>query len=186
MHPPATHFSFIINDLLQVVEDHARRHPRLAPIFQTLWTWIATRAHRFSVLAERWHAGTLPRRRPSRPRKPGTPRPRIRLPRGRFWLGRCIILANPSGTRLQAFLERDDVQALLRDAPQAGRLFRPLWNALMVDPMPQAIALPPRPPRPRTPPKPRPRLNRDGLLPSDPPLPDYVRAAVRYWKSKFA
>ena len=49
--------------------------------------------------------------------------------------------------QVEHFLAEPELAALLRDAPQAGRLLRPLCRMLAI-PVPAPLRLPARPPRP--------------------------------------
>ena len=111
-------------------------------------------AHRFDALALRWHAGTLPKRRvgPPRPPHPQTPRPhtapRAHLRSGRMaWLIRLHQRTAQFAGQVEVFLAQPETRALAAEAPQAGRLLRPLCRALGL-PTPDYLRLPPRPPRP--------------------------------------
>jgi hypothetical protein len=155
---------------------------------------------RLDRLVHRWRTNTLPtpRRRPQgappRARTPANPRPvhpghRVLppIPRRRGWL---LLLVQPAAQLRPAFIDfltRDDIRQLVADAPQAGRLLRPLCHALAA-PLPDWLRLPRRPRKP-TAPKPAPQPAPRPARPASPPPPDrpiepYVLAAARVWKPR--
>ena len=140
---------------------------------------------RLDAIVVKWQAGTLPTPRPARPRKPRpappdpdtlTPEQRLRRirpwsqegitprePRARSWL---VKLFQPTGIAhapVADFLNSPDCLALLRDAPQAGRILRPL--ARMFGIQHALLDLPKRArkptPKPEIKPQSRPRDARD-------------------------
>ncbi len=162
----------------------------LPPLPYQTWALLFHRvtrlAQRFEALFQRWQAGTLPHPRPQRrakpaPRPDAPARPKLpRLPRAFAWVNLRIPESGPPAGYLHALLhEREaELRAFVADAPQAGRVLRPLCRALGLRP-PSWLALPPRPrkPRPPTPRCPRPSLTDPGLR-----LPRNVIAAARAWK----
>ncbi|MCC6719774.1 MAG: hypothetical protein IT555_17970 [Acetobacteraceae bacterium] len=145
-------------------------------------------------------------------RRPAHDPARPRLPSGHAWLIRLVQPTAQFAGQVQALLTHPDTVALAAAAPQAGRLLRPLCRALGIAPpdwlrLPPRPPHPspahpspahpgpahpgpahPGPPLPSPPlPSPAPAQPRaprpaTGLLPTDRPLPAYVRAAVRAWK----
>ncbi len=106
---------------------------------------LARLAKRFRALAARVAAGASTPR-PSRPAKPRPDKPRLAkpsLPTGRGWITLRIEAAAPCGGELHMLLQEPELPALVRAAPQAGRLLRPLCRALGVD-LPDWLRLPPR------------------------------------------
>ena len=82
---------------------------------------------------------------------PATPRPAYtRLPTTRGWINARIPDAAPCAGTLILLLQDPEMPALVRAAPQTGRLLRPLCRALAVD-LPDWLRLPPRPPSPPPP-----------------------------------
>jgi hypothetical protein len=127
--------------------------PRLLPLADLLWRYLARTVVRLTALHARFAAGKLPRapRRSSAPRPAaGGPRPERRPPAippgpvlSEYGLGAYA-------DELRALLDDAEMRALLAAAPQAGRLLRPLWRKLTREPLPEILRLPrrPRPPRP--------------------------------------
>jgi hypothetical protein len=103
---------------------------------------LIRRGLRFAALLAAFRAGTL---RALPPRAPGSPRPARsseppRLPGGFGWLvRRCGWQAAGYGSQLRALLAEPEVVALLRAAPQAGRIFRPLCRMLAVKLPPELV-----------------------------------------------
>ena len=196
-----------------------RRAPaRLPPLPAPVWALFQQRLHRlalrFQALFDRWQSNTLPKPRP-RPRQrrsphldagrlplrtpdAATPRKSLpRLPRALGWVNHRIPDSAPPSGWLESLLHDPDTQSFVHAAPQAGRLLRPLCQALGL-PQPDWLRLPPRPRKPR-PSRSRPLLGALGalavnpsLLPTDPspqpdrPLQPYVAAAAKAWNKKGA
>jgi|GEM_PF-2471226 len=167
-----------------------RPAPRLPSLPQPVWALLCDRlarlATRFQVLFDRWQSNTLPRPRrqtPGRTPAATAKRPPTRLPRAHAWVNHRIPEAAPPSGRLEALLHDPDTRAFVQAAPQAGRLLRPLCQALGL-PQPDWLRLPRRPRRP--PPAPSPPA--PGALPPAPdrPLQPYVRAAARAWRDPTA
>ena len=131
--------------------------------YELLWHRAHRMAQRFLALFARWQANTLPmpKLRPKRPRKPTEPDPNapkpLRLPRAFGWANHRLPEAAPAtGTLEDLVLNRaEELRPFLQAAPQAGRLLRPLCQALGVK-LPAYLRLPPRPRKPRKPRPPRP------------------------------
>ncbi len=149
------------------------------PVWTLLWLRLDRLRIRLHALHEKWRTGTLPK--PHTPRsstlRPQRPKPEVRLPRAFAWVNHRIPEAAPPAGFLSHILYNEtEARRFVAEAPQAGRLLRPLCQALGV-PQPDWLKLPPRPRKPR-PQKPRPerpwRLTdpRLGLQP-------YVIAAAR-------
>jgi hypothetical protein len=176
-----------------------RPQPRPAiplPAWSLLWNRLQRLADRFAALHARWQANTLPARR-TRPagRAPARARrqPALRLSRAFGWVNRHIPESAPPTGMLADLLRDPETRALVAAAPQAGRLLRPLCQALGVR-QPDWLRLPPRPRAPRpeqtaTPSHHRPSHHRPPglpwpLLPTDKPLQGYVIGARRGWTKK--
>ncbi|MCC6717314.1 MAG: hypothetical protein IT555_05475 [Acetobacteraceae bacterium] len=188
MPPFINLFTRILTTLRSVVAASAAlRHPNpdlaervraRAEMLARAWSYLGRTIARFERLATLWHSGALPKPRAPRPARARTGSSTPRLPTARAWLVVTVgYQAANHASQLEHFLARPDLQPLLREAPQAGRLLRPLCRLLGLAP-PPLLTLPPRPPRqkPARPPRPEP--------PPDRPLPAYVRAAVRAWKPR--
>src|SRR6185437_9406393 len=132
------------------------REAALGPLGILLWNYLSATLRRLGALHARFVAGKLP----SAPRR--CPAPRRAAERATAGAGReRRPPAIPSGPvlltlfrvtlcdQLRTLLDDPEMRALLGAAPQAGRLLRPLWRKLSVDPLPEALRLPPRPPRVR-------------------------------------
>lgn len=198
-HPPVTAaaplaaaFANILCELAFLLAARARELAGFALLLQARVTRTSHRLAAILALAAR---GRAPRVRRHRPGRPSGPRP-VPAPRRRQWLIETLgYQAAAHASQLRHLLEAPDTRAALAAAPPATRLaaaraLRPLCHLLGVDlpPVLERAGPPPPPrrrrPRPRMPRAAGPRLTRDGLLPTDRPLPDYVRAAVRAWKRR--
>ncbi len=132
--------------------------PRLLPLAELLWHYLARTMRRLSALHARFAAGTLPAA-PRRGAPPGAAAGRAKserrpaaIPRGPVLLQYGMGYFVP---QLQALLDDPEMRALLAASPQAGRLLRPLWRKLSIDPLPEVLRPPPRPPQPPRPKRPR-------------------------------
>ncbi len=173
----------------------ARPTPNALPdeVWGLFWNRLQRLSRRFTLLYQRWQSGTLPKPHPHRTRaRPAAPQDAntappptlpLRLPRSFGWVNHRIPESAPPAGMLDAMLHQreGEVRAFLAAAPQAGRLLRPLCQALGVV-QPDWLRLPPRPRRPRPP---RPRRERPWRL-DDPRLglQPYVIAAVKAWRKK--
>ena len=188
-------FALVVNGICAIVARHAHAVAALAVVLSQVYWRIARRIGRLDRLVQRWHAGTLPapRIRAARAPRPVEIRPaetRPAAPRPPESHAMLLRLAQPTAqfrSHLETFLERPDTRALVRAAPQAGRILRPLCRILAIA-LPEYLRLPPRarpdpPPaaaaatKPSPPPPPPPPPT-----PPDRPLPAYVRAAARAWR----
>ena len=108
-------------------------------------------AARFTALFARWQTNTLPMPRLRAPR-PYIPRETPRLPTTHGWINARIPEAAPCAGTLDILLQHSELPKFLTEAPQAGRLLRPLLRALGLQ-TPDCLKLPkpkllsPRPPR---------------------------------------
>jgi len=187
MSSPAAFLTHILTGLQAVIAAHAARDRAQTAFLVFLWGRLARAKTRFQRLFDRWRAGTLPAQRPSRAGRPYTPATTPRLPSARAWFLRRIQGGGTATAQLANLLAQPDLADFLRAAPQAGRILRPLWRMLSPDHLPAIIALPPRPPRPpsrkpASPPTPSPPTS--SSQPATRPLPTYVRAAVRAWRTR--
>ena len=164
---------------------------RAAPLPAETWTLLTHRlarlAHRFRTLFARYQAGTLPAPRPSRTQAARQRPPVPRLPGKTGWIGARIADAAPCAGSIEQLLHNEaQMRDFVAQAPQAGRLLRPLARMLGVT-IPHWLRLAPRKP------KPPPNLPAPGLRgepeegPShqgtpDRPLPPNIHAAARAWK----
>ncbi len=139
---------------------HMNNHPADRRLLALVQARLHRIVFRFCVLTERLAAGTLtpprPRHRPGPRPAPAAspdaalpktpPRPRERLPEKPGWLVRIVGPRAAYGPELERLLAGAEMQALIRAAPQVGRLLRPLCRMLGV--VPDPAILPPPPPRP--------------------------------------
>jgi len=157
------------------------------PIPADTWNLLIRRvsrlAERFQTLVARWHAGAIapPRPQAAAPAPRQDRAPYLRLPRERGWISKRVAEAGPCAGNLRDWSQQPELSRFLAEVPRAGRLLRPLCHALGLDP-PQCLKLPPRP-RAKRPPRPR-KPPAFGRMPTDHPLPSYVRATVRAWKKR--
>jgi len=182
---PADHFAAIVRGLVAVFAHLLAWTRTSTPRLVIANDRILRTAQRLDRLIARWRAGADLTPRPRAPRsRLATPRPYAPNPRGHAWLVREHQQAAQFAPQVETFLARPDIRALAEAAPQAGRLLRPLCRMFGIAP-PAWLRLPDRPrPEPKPIP-PRPRLTRDGLLPTDRPFPAYVRRAIRAWKPRY-
>ena len=177
---------------------------RATPLPPETWILLTHRlarlAHRFRTLFARYQAGTLPAPPPPRAQaarqRPPVPRlPVPRLPGKTGWIGARIADAAPCAGSIEHLLHNEpEMRDFVRQAPQAGRVLRPLARMLGVT-LPAYLRLPPRPKR--APAFSRPALGRGGWAAKrtdeegsaanpqptpDRPLPPNIRAAARAWK----
>ncbi len=143
------------------------QNPALRPVLLLAQTRLQRMAFRFSALVEKFTAGTLkpprPRHRPAPASRPDPlhpdpahapplaakpPRVREYLPRHMSWLRGMLGWEAAYGSELQYLLKLPEMHALIRAAPQVGRLLRPLCRMLGVVPDPALLPPPPK----RTPP----------------------------------
>ena len=147
-----------------------------------LWHRLNRLAARFQALFARWQTNTLPTPR-IRASRPYTPREYLRLPTTPGWINHRIAEAAPCAGTLDILLQHPELPKFLQQAPQAGRLLRPLCRALG-RPTPNCLKLPANP----KPVLPSPRLRGEpeggphAPTTPDRPLPANIRAAARAWK----
>ena len=143
---------------------------------------LARIAARFTALFARWKTNTLPAPRPSQAGRPYTAKPIPRLPAQRGWVNARVPASAPCAGMLEALLHDPELPKFLEQAPQAGRLLRPLCHAIGL-PEPTWLKRPPRP-KPIRPPPAEPPEPEAGQPPPTPfrPLQPYIRAAARAWK----
>ena len=129
------------------------RHSTIpGPTWLLLTERLGRLAQRFRALIARVEAGKLPKPRPPQIRppqiRPATARaPVPRLPAARGWINARIPDAASCAGTLIVLLQDPAMPELVRAAPQAGRLLRPICRALAVD-LPDWLRLPPRPRKP--------------------------------------
>jgi hypothetical protein len=135
----------------------------VGPLVILLGNYLSTTLRRLVALHGRFAAGTLaaaPRERPAvkstaerASADQGKERRAPAIPPGPVLLREFRVRLD---SHLRALLEEPEMRALLAAAPQAGRLLRPLWRKLSLEPLPEMLRLPPRPRKPRAPRPPRP------------------------------
>ncbi|MBV9653179.1 MAG: hypothetical protein JOZ42_01310 [Acetobacteraceae bacterium] len=131
----------------------------VAPLALSTWNRLKRLVARFSALVAAVEAGRFAtaRRTPAGERKPRQPSPEsqtpaqaVKVPQAYGWL---LTLAPELNTRIgraqiETLLADPAFLALLAQAPQAGRILRPLCHMLRIA-LPEPLRLPPRPRRPR-------------------------------------
>jgi hypothetical protein len=150
---PAIRFNALIAELCRVLNAHGRTRFIEQPVLLLIWNRITRMARLFAGLAERVRAGTLAAVAPARSRDaaPGqadaADQPRVRppgeLPRHFRWLVNLVPETEALGGELCWLLQRPEVEELIAEAPQAGRILRPLCRMLGVEP-PSGLRLPQR------------------------------------------
>ena len=147
--PPADRFALIIEGLCQAVARRGGLMGLAGPLVILIWTRLRRLKARFAR-----HATTSPAPAPSRPaaKRPAvSPRQSqpLLLPRRSAWLLRLVPETASGASQLRHFLAEPDVASLLAEAPQLGRILRPLCRMLGIRP-PPALRPPPdlRPPAP--------------------------------------
>ena len=166
--------------------------PKLpAETWSLLWHRLNRLTARFQALFARWQTNTLPMPR-IRASRPYTPREYLRLPTTPGWINQRIAEAAPCAGTLDILLQHPELPKFLQQAPQAGRLLRPLLHALGLT-LPPYLRLPPRP-KPSFSPLALGRGEPEGgSCVAEPnsaapqgtpfrPLPANIRAAARAWK----
>ena len=127
-------FTQIVDAMGRVAAAKASRYWALAPVVLLLWSYLKRLARRFDSLALRRRA---PVPRPRSPRAVSTqPPPARRLPQGFAWLRLFGPEMGALGSQLRHLLAEPEMTALLEEAPQAGRLLRPLCRMLGIGPGP--------------------------------------------------
>jgi hypothetical protein len=160
-------FAEIIGGLCRALSAQSAWCREVGPLGVLIWGRLCRMRTRFTAIAARVQAGTLPAVAPARPRaatpRPATPRPAAapdqpRLPPPRIgWLVRLVPEPwhlNSWRVPLEELLADPQTAALAAVAPQVGRELRPLCRMLNVE-VPPELRLPKRPRRPRVV-KPRP------------------------------
>jgi hypothetical protein len=150
-YSPADIFAFLIERVCGVVGLVGLRHGLTERLIALISGRIRRLGVRFTRLAERVHAGRLAAvcaacRRSASPRPVGSPDPsRVRppsvLPRHRGWLVHWVPEADGTRDSMYWLLELPEMKELIAEAPQVGRIVRPLCRMLGVD-MPTWLRLP--------------------------------------------
>ena len=171
--------ALIIEGLRRVVAERAveryRAGDRAATLLLNLvYARLGRLFQRFALLVAAFKAGRLPAAPASRRRadpdsrsSPGSSRgassraspEKLRLPGGFGWLLRLVPghWTTGYGAQLQHWLADPEVVALLKEAPQAGRILRPLLRMLRIE-LPPVLRLP--------------RRERRAAPPASPAVPD--------------
>jgi hypothetical protein len=159
-------FAQLIGGFHRALSAQSNTQCRVAgPLLLLVWNRLCGMRNRFTALAARVRAGTLPAPAPPRQRA-ATPRPAAAPdfpklpPLSSGWLLRMVPEPwhlNAWRTPLQELLADPEMAAVVQAAPQMGRILRPLCHMLHEEPPPYLL-LPKRPrrPRPARPAKPKP------------------------------
>ncbi len=145
--PLGHRLAVIVAGLYGVIAPRAAAEWAITALLVRLVTRLDHMVLRLDRLVARWQAGTLAPPRPSRASRPRTSRPRLAFPRAAAWLNRLIPATARWSPGIGLLLASPECQALIADAPQAGRILRPLCHMLGI-PLPVALRLPKRPRRP--------------------------------------
>ncbi|MBV9654832.1 MAG: hypothetical protein JOZ42_09750 [Acetobacteraceae bacterium] len=192
-------FGFAVELVLRGLSLSLPRRREVAPLALGTWNRLKRLVARFSALVAAVEAGRFSSARRTKvgDRQPRAVPPagqnppqaqvvRAPLPKSYGWL---LALAPELNTRIgraqiETLLADPAFLALLAQAPQAGRILRPLCHMLRIT-VPECLRLPPRPRRRRPPapsgdpqPTPEARRSKPGWLrwPKSPPLPGMQRA----------
>ncbi|MBV9654036.1 MAG: hypothetical protein JOZ42_05690 [Acetobacteraceae bacterium] len=193
-------FAFAVGLVLRGLSFSLRTRREAAPLALGTWNRLNRLVARFSALVAAVEAGrfSIARRTPVVERRPRQLAPESRKearaqavkvpsPKAYGWL---LTLAPELNTRIgraqiETLTADPALLALLAQAPQAGRILRPLCHMLRI-PLPDCLRLPPRPKRPRPAPsghaqqgrEARPQRPKPHWLrwPKSPPLPGMARA----------
>ncbi len=168
METLATLLTAVLKGICLALGPYVNRDSTRAPVFRLAWTRIGRAATRFQALFARWQSNTLPALRPSRPTEPRRRAPKPYFPAAHAWLaGSTDHHVRGRASQLEHLLNHPDMPKFLAQAPQAGRILRPLCHMLGIT-MPATLHLPPRA-KPATPP--RLKSRRPKLAPLPPLLP---------------
>jgi hypothetical protein len=138
--------ALIIEGLCQTVAARGPKAGAAVPLIVLVWGRLRRLSARFARLAAAVRDGRLssprlrssPRAgsdaRPATPRPPSLPQPR--LPRGFGWLLRLVPGSAVYGSQIEHWLADPELASLLKEAPQAGRILRPLCRMLAIQPGP--------------------------------------------------
>ena len=143
----------IIEGLRRAVSARGPTAGEALPLIFLAWWRLGGLAARFvapvaAVKAGRLRAPGCVRRRAAPGRGapsylPALPPPPYRLPRGLGWLIGLVPETAQLAGPVRQFLDDPEVKALLEEAPQAGRILRPLCRMLAIE-LPPELRLPPR------------------------------------------
>jgi hypothetical protein len=137
-------FDIIVGNLCKAIAAKAAKDLTVQALLVLLHGRLRRVAKRFAALVARVQAGPLPapRHRAARESKP-RPRPPA-FPTKFAWLLRLVPEAASFGSQLHHLLADPEMVALLKTAPQAGRILRPLCRLLAQKPIPSLLPPPPR------------------------------------------
>ena len=135
-------FAAIINGLCADVGARVAAVPSLAVVLSQVYWHIARRLGRLDRLILRWHAGALPGPHPPRAARPRPATPRLHIPDSHAMPIHLAQRTAQYRVDIEIFLDRPDTRALLRVAPQAVRILRPLCRILAID-LPEHLRAPP-------------------------------------------
>jgi hypothetical protein len=155
----ADRFAWMIQCLCKQVAAEGCKLRIEALLVTAIWTRVSRLGRRFASVVARLRAGKLPAPGTARRRcgtRAGAPRPPSMLPQIFGFVQRLMPETTPYAGALHALLQTPEMAALVAEAPQAGRVLRPLCRTLGVTP-PAYLALPRRPQvrRPRAAPEKR-------------------------------
>jgi hypothetical protein len=157
---PAGPIPLLLEGLMNDVEGHVAHGWVPIPVIKLVWKRLRRLKARFVSTMARFLAGTLPapgsdvparpaRVRPAAASPPAEVPPWLRIPTCSGWLIQRISWFLMSRYYdLEELLEKPEVAASVAEAPQLGRVLRPMCHMLGVK-QPDWLRRPPRPRRPR-------------------------------------
>jgi hypothetical protein len=151
----ALRFALAVAGLRDMLVAHIMRADRTPLALEFAWQHLTRLTNRIATLAQRLAAGrsVAPRQR-AKPLAPSPAVPgrahvaRARLPNKIGWLLDQDIRFLTYTEYFRHLFQQPETAALLEAAPQLKRQLRPVLRLLMAE-LPEALALPPRPPRPK-------------------------------------
>ncbi len=133
-------FTNILSDLRAVIAARAARDRTLTVLLVAVWGRIARMGARLERLVALWRAGRVPMVRAARAKRPRRATIRPAYPMAPDWLLRKLgyeVVA--FGLQLQHLLSEAECRAFMAEVPQAGRVLRPLFRMLGVNPLPEMV-----------------------------------------------
>ena len=174
--------AFIIEKLCEAVAARGPKAGSATALIVLAWTRLRRLSLRFAALAAAVRDGRLAAARTARgraapgpARAPRAPQPH-RLPRGSGWLIRLVPEAPAYRSLVLHWLDDPELATLLAEAPQAGRILRPLCRMLAIEPGPALRAARREPPASCVAPAPSGGPELSGGRPPDAPLGSGPRA----------
>jgi hypothetical protein len=136
-------FTSVIEELCRVLTKHGRGRFVSAPLLLLIWNRLIRMARRFASITERYCAAkvsgtpsdtTGPARSRGASVRPARVKPVETLPGHFRWLVNMVPETEAMSGDLCWLLQRPETQELISEAPQVGRILRPLCRMLGVEP----------------------------------------------------